>query len=352
MAQAAAMKMSLPVRVILGAAATLTGIGQVVSGVSLEVPAPILSANSDCSDWTAWMPRRTHPAIIMQVVTESYIPVQKNFIALMESNSRFSRDNIFLVCLDDESVEAVALMGFDCVPLAGNTSRRFAKVWQLRVKILSCLLEAGYDVIASDSDALWLNDPQLDFDMPEVRGSGIVSSRGDMPSDLYSLWGSTLCMGFVLFRAGAGVENVLAKMKSLVMEISDDQKVINFVLEELGVEWDTTTDMRYIQSTGFGTGTVPVTGLSGADSFNVTLLPHSKYTRRCDEVPIGPKTTVAHCHAAKRGSSKIAWMQRENMWVADDVVEEEHDQSQEALTSKGDHDGSDTQSSYDLSGEN
>ncbi|CAM9470763.1 unnamed protein product [Ascophyllum nodosum] len=348
------MKISRVVQVILSAASTCTADGSQSapeSHTSVIPRAP--SIESNCSDWTAWMPPRTDPAVIMQVVTDGYVPVEKNFIAYMEKNSQFSRENIFLVCLDKGSERDIALLGFRCVPVADQSGigRNHAFVWRMRVKVLSCLLEAGYNVIASDSDALWLKDPALDFELPEVRGSGIVSSRGDMPPELYQRWGSVLCMGFIFFRPGAGVDEVLKQINTLIQTIGDDQRSLNYVLQRMHIKWDTTTEMRYVQSTSFGRGTVPMAGLKGG-GLNVTLLPHSKYTRKCDEVPIGSNTTVAHCHAKKKGPLKIEWMKRENMWEVDNLTVSGQGETQGGLSEGDMRSGSVIKSWDKFSGEN
>ncbi|CAN0305813.1 unnamed protein product [Ascophyllum nodosum] len=311
------MKILRIISTIFGVATAWDEAGQILPGLSLEAPATP-SANSTCSDWTAWMPPRTDPAVIMQVLTETYVPVEKNFIALMEANSGFSRENIYLMCLDKESVEAVALMGIRCVPLVNYHHEQNADIWKLRIEIMLCLVEAGYNVILSDSDALWLKDPMQDFDLPEVRDCNIVASRGSFPSNLGRVWGSTACMGFILFRPSAGMNVILVKMKQLVLKLGDDQRAINTALKELGVDWNTSTDMRYILSTDFGRGFVPV-GDPDEGGLNVTLLPHNRYTRRCDGIPIGPNTTVAHCYAGKTGLAKISWMRKKKLWSADDL---------------------------------
>ena len=328
------MKFSQAVQTIVVAATTWIVSCRRLSPPGLHFKEPVApSGNSTCSDWTSWIPPRTDPAIIMQVVSEGYLPVQKNFIALIEANSGFTRENIFLICLDEESEREVALMGIRCAPLSvGGWKDGLRFVWQLRVRVLSCLLEAGHSVILSDSDALWLKDPTLDFDLPEVRGSSIVASRGSFPGELGGQWGSTLCMGFIFFRAGPGVNTVLVDMERLVMKLGDDQKAINYALDGLGIEWDMASDMRYILSTDFGKGTV-----AGLDqgAFHVTLLPHNKYTRKCDQVSIGADTAVAHCHSKKQGPSKIAWMREENLWVVDDEVEVGSDEIQKPSTTSG-----------------
>lgn len=58
-----------------------------------------------------------------------------------------------------------------------------------------------------------------------IRDSDVVASRGSYPRDLGGVWGSTMCMGFILFRAKnvAGMASLLGIMEDLVMKNGDDQ---------------------------------------------------------------------------------------------------------------------------------
>ena len=273
--------------------------------------------DSVCDEWTAWIPPSTEPAIVMQAVSIGFMPMEKNFIRLMEANSRFSRENIYLLCLDEKSELEVEKMGFHCVSIVNHCEHDIQFVWKLRVKVLSCLLEAGHNVIISDSDALWLKDPLQDLESPLARGSGIVASRGNGPEQFRQRWGSALCMGFILFRAGPCMETVLASINQFVVQTGSDQASVNFALDKSGVKWEGSSDMAYT-STEFSRGMV---GNGGECDLNVTLLPHNKYTRFCKDSPITPTTVVAHCRA-KQGNSavKTEWMVEASLWDVDDDV--------------------------------
>eukprot|EP00903_Cladosiphon_okamuranus_P020684 g18992.t2 len=92
----------------------------------------------------------------------------------------------------------------------------------------------------SDADALWLADPLQDFTSPPVVNSSIVASRGSFPEYLGERWGSTICMGFILFRTSANgaMRKFWTLMKQLVVECGDDQRAVNRAAWKLGIEWD------------------------------------------------------------------------------------------------------------------
>ena len=118
-----------------------------------------ITKQATCGEWASWEPPRTDPAVVLQVVSEAYVDLEKNFIRLMELNSAFTRQHLFLMCLDDASVNIFSSLGIRCVPVGTLRFQSHKDVWKARVRVLSCLVTEGYNVIMSDSDALWLRDP-------------------------------------------------------------------------------------------------------------------------------------------------------------------------------------------------
>eukprot|EP00903_Cladosiphon_okamuranus_P010993 g10382.t1 len=298
-------------------------------------PSEVITMTATCSDWAAWIPSRSDPAVVMQVVSKDYIDLERNFIRLMERNSALTRHHLFMMCTDDESVAFFETsMGIRCVPIYPRHPLTHQEIWKLRLRVVSCLLEAGrVNVIMSDADALWLGDPVQDLfggaTSPSllngggdrdhrIRESDVVASRGTYPFHLGEAWGSTICMGFILFRA----DNTLAMkaffdvMEDLVLETQDDQVSINQAAQELGIEWDRDGDMRYENSTRLGVGTI--SSLPADDNgrrFGVALLAHSKYTRVCSHTPVSGETTVAHCYfPEKTAGVKTRWMEKLSLW--------------------------------------
>eukprot|EP00903_Cladosiphon_okamuranus_P018134 g16688.t1 len=299
--------------------------GHVASPPDQRLPSnrSAVSPNSTCSDWAAWIPPSSAPAIVMQVVSKDYIDVERSFIRSMESNSAFTRQDLYLMCADEESLHYFeSTMGIRCISLAGHNVRSHADIWTLRVRVLSCLVEWGQDVIMSDVDALWLADPMNDFAAPPLANSSIVASRGSFPKYLGGLWGSTICMGFVLFRTtgnGVMMRDFLAEMRQMVAEDGDDQVAVNRAALRLGIEWDKEgSDMRYEDSQGYGFGTIDSLTDDEGRSFTVTLLPHDKYTRLCLVTPLSEITVVAHCLSQKRAGAKIDWMRDAGLWPDDE----------------------------------
>ena len=170
----------------------------------------------------------------------------------------------------------------------------------------------------SDADALWLQDPMNYFTLPGVVDSNIVASRGSFPVHLGHEWGSTICMGFILFRASSNdtMRTFLDVMYNHTVSTMNDQVSINTVAHDLGIAWDKEgSDMRYNASTSMGVGTIESLVGNNGRPFKITLLPHTSFTRKCDATPISSETVVAHCFVWGGGArSRTAWMRNMNLW--------------------------------------
>lgn len=283
-----------------------------------EMPSEI-THEATCGEWASWIPPRSFPSVVMQVVSKPYADVERNFIRLMEMNSNFTRQHLYLMCMDGGSVPMFASLGIRCVPLGTLHLHSHKDIWETRVRVLKCLVNEGYNVILSDADALWLGDPMEYINL--VNSSSVITSRGSHPHGIGTEWGSTMCMGFAMFRAtGIAMNTFQDAMERIVLETGDDQVAVNQAALHLGVAWDEDSDMRYEQSTGFGKGTIA--NLSGDDGkpFEITLLPHNKFVRLCTHTPLSNDTVVAHCLHAKTANAKTNWMQKLTLWSPDGMT--------------------------------
>ena len=295
-----------------------------VAASSMEATVPTSTwpsrktAQATCEEWVSWVPPRTYPALVMQAVSEKYVNVEQNFMRLMELNSVFKRHHLYLMCMDDASVRIFATLGIRCVPLDSLQFDSIHDLWKTRIRALSCLVTEGYDVIMSDADALWLRDPMDYFNLPEVRNSSVVASRGNHPRSISNRWGASMCLGFILFRAtGPGMVTLQKYIETLVLQITDDQIATNKAVNRFGITWDEDSDMRFANSTGLGRGTIDNLFDDDDEPLVITLLPHSAFTRLCASNQISNETVVAHCHSIKRVGRRVSWMQEANLGLLD-----------------------------------
>lgn len=272
---------------------------------------------SSCEEFLALMPPRSDPAVVMQVLSEAYLTIEQNFVYHMELHSSLTRDHLYIICLDQASAAGVeSTLGISCVQLEREDGWGRGEIWTLRVKVNRCLLLAGVNVIVSDADAVWLNDPIEDMNRLGVGSSNIVAQRDLRPRNLAEVWGVTLCFGFIFVRAGGTtMPRLLDSITKISSKNHDDQKALNLALFSLGIEWDEESDMVCQGSTGIGRGVIP----EGKDNFVVSLLPHSTYPRWCNISPVSlDKTVVAHCLSIEKGQAMSGWMQEAGVWHAPD----------------------------------
>ena len=81
----------------------------------------------------------------MQIVSEDYVDLERNFMRLMELNSVFTRHHLYLMCMDNASVQTFASLGIRCVPLDLLPFDSIHDVWKTRIRALSCLVMEGYN---------------------------------------------------------------------------------------------------------------------------------------------------------------------------------------------------------------
>lgn len=279
-----------------------------------------ITNTSTCETWTNWLSDETYPAVVMQVVSEQYIDLELNFIRLMELNSNFTRDHMYLMCLDDKSIEQLKSHGVRCVPANNIPFHSTKDIWRMRIRALSCIMKIGHNVIISDIDALWLKDPMEYFNMPHVIQSRVSAQRALYPAKITNRWhskqgnkmGIGFCMGFVFFRSGPGMDTLQEAMEKFVLESGDDQIALDAAIDSLGVVFDKESDMRYIGSREIGKGTV--NDLYTDRTFDIAFLPHNKFTRNCNKTPISNETIIAHCNSPKTIHFRRKWMEEENLY--------------------------------------
>lgn len=253
---------------------------------------PTITMKSTCEQMVSWLSPDKQSPVLLQVVSEEYLRLQRNFFLVMQRNTAFSTKNIYLVCLDESSKRFIdANFPFRCVRAKGVPP--YPGVWEFRTRVMMCLVKNDFDVLMSDSDALWLRDP-----IPELAAikGDLVVQRGSFPQKASEpFYGTTMCMGFALFRAGgAGMVTLLEELLRDTIKYRDDQWGINAAVIRLNIQWDynqSRSDMRRFESTALGYGIVA--DLPG--NFTVAYLPNSQYSRNCHKVPMLEDGVVAHC---------------------------------------------------------
>lgn len=237
---------------------------------------------------------------------------QANFMVAMRKNSDLPIANIYLLCLDLESVIAVeTLYGIRCVEVNNVTGRK--GIWKIRVHALTCIVQSGKDVIISDLDAVWLRDPLQA--LGQTNGD-ILLQRGNWPKRMQDpVTGMTMCMGFGLFRAGSPtISSFMEAHLRLAWLHNDDQIGLLYAAYGHNLRWDydySRSDMRLKESTRPGYGYIHDLNIT------LTLLPHNQFVRKCFDLPLPEEVVVAHCTILDRTVDKVQKMKNESTWLLD-----------------------------------
>lgn len=161
---------------------------------------------------------------VLILVDSAYFNLFENWMVYYNEICRGKLRNLEVACVDQDVLAKIQRLNYSVqcstsfrdvrleaqpsLPFASTTTSRslqqsgkgVAIIWIKRVQIIMQLIEQGYDVILSDTDALWRKNPLPVFSS-YGSGSQIVSSRGWFPDFLSKRWGTTLCMGLIYFRS-------------------------------------------------------------------------------------------------------------------------------------------------------
>ena len=157
-----------------------------------------------------------------------YREIALNWVKHLEA---LSIDNYEVLCLDAESDEYLKSHGCHSRVLDEFNGDWISgcKHTMRRTLIFKKYLEEGYDIIHSDTDALWLKNP-----IPELIESNsqdiIVSTvrhKGAFPPEVREAFGFTCCMGWIFFRSNKNTINYLDKFLNTREVKGSDQKNFN-----------------------------------------------------------------------------------------------------------------------------
>lgn len=251
------------------------------------------------------------PLRIMTSSTLEYFPVFMNWLVYFHRICP-SVANIYFICLDTAIEKQLPKYGLSCAHVFHvSAATAVHDIWLVRTRLTHSLLENGYDVLLTDADALWLNNP-----FPYIEqyiSSDIVSSRGSFPESIGKKLGATLCMGFTFVKANEYTSKLWAEIAAQMAKQPnpDDQREVNSVLFNHNLHY--AIKPTYVGSTEYSTGHFTLHG----HEYGVTLLPHAKFRRICDQEKVGDvkSSVVAHCLSHQKvGKSKISMAETLGMW--------------------------------------
>ena len=223
---------------------------------------------------------------------------------------------IYFICLDSSVERQLHRFGLSCahvhhLPKAGGNHR----LWLIRARITKALLDQNYDVLLSDSDAIWLRNPFLLFE--QYPQSQIISSRASFPEDSTKRHGASLCMGFIYIKSTPLTRAVWSLLVAVMSKdrTPDDQRQVNHLFGRLKLKYDVRP--------GYASNRVENHGhiMQNGQQVNITLMPHHLVRRICDHGNLHAvySSVVAHCLThQKKGQSKASAQMNFGTWALTD----------------------------------
>ncbi len=263
--------------------------------------------------------KKARPLRILVASTDQYLPIFMNWL-IYYHNICAQTALIYFVCLDKAIEIRLPRHGFNCshvhhLPTVQGNNR----LWLVRARVTKVLLEQGYDVLMTDSDALWLRNPFAAI--ARFPDSDVVASRAAFPEDISAKLGATACMGFVYVRASNRTLLLWEELYAFMSKSprADDQRNFNQLLLSAHIKYD--PKPTYLANK------VPNTGsfLLGGQRMRLTLLPHSQFVRMCDPRRKGDtlSAVVAHCISLSKTESTKSWSEKAyGVWALRDRWEE------------------------------
>lgn len=305
---------------------------------------------------------------VLMFVDDKYMEVFLNWL-IYYVNICETTDDLDIICLDKTigqhlqksfNITCTQTLSFlkldkDYSTTLNTSPENLGLIWYQRMQILNTYIKK-YDVVLSDSDALWLRDPFVDISKQQSESS-IISSRAWWPWPLFQEWGSCICMGFFyaksddfsseFFRtllleldannsavkASSTAANNLPSTTTTATSTTtantyksdgqrkgntDDQVAVNELLKKWGIVWP--VKMTVGGSTSVDVGLVQIPTRSGRRrSYHVALLDHERYPRKCHSLALRldgtskaanevratlRNATVAHCRVPKGSAVK------------------------------------------------
>lgn len=198
----------------------------------------------------------------------------------LEKLRQLGLSRIKVYSLDAQTLGWCRTQGVETTELTWNGDLR--NLWVQRIRVLSALLDAGEEVIHSDTDAIWIQNP-LRAGSALERHEDLIFSQGTVwPYDIHDRWGFVLCCGWFWARPTSAVRAFFQALEAHVQTSGDDQISVNRLIAAAGARWDHSRNGDYqtpFQDRIMQCWSQPIRATMAASPLTVALLPHCEFQR-------------------------------------------------------------------------
>ncbi|MCB0324435.1 MAG: hypothetical protein KDD69_12720 [Bdellovibrionales bacterium] len=167
------------------------------------------------------------------VSNRQYLPLTENWLA---GFMRFGTKNLYIAAVDRYTFATLSARGF-CTELW--EVRGLRQIFAVKIRAVAKLLHAGFDVLLSDVDAIWLKDCATLLSHPDYRAyDALFSQSMSYPAAALERWGLALCSGFFLLRTNRRTLAFVDQwLQLLVDERRTEQDALNCLLLRQHLQW-------------------------------------------------------------------------------------------------------------------
>jgi nucleotide-diphospho-sugar transferase len=238
--------------------------------------------------------------LIVTFADARYLPLLAIWLGNLR---RFGLSRIKVYGLDGATLAWCETQGVDAAALAWNGDLRH--LWVQRIRVFSALLNAGEEVIHSDTDAIWMQNPLLTGSARE-RHEDLIFSQGTVwPLDIHDRWGFVLCCGWFWARPVPAVRAFFEALEVDVQSTGDDQVSVNRLLTAAGAQWSRSRTGDYqlpFRNRMVQCWSQPIHATTSAAPLTVALLPQCEFQRLPEDTD---RAVVKHFVTPKNCEQKL-----------------------------------------------
>ena len=257
-----------------------------------------------------------------QIITVSnydYREITLNWVCAL---NKLNINNYLVVSLDQKVHDYFNQKNINSALI--ETENKVGVILKFKLQLSIYLLKNGIDFIFSDTDAVWLKNPN-DIFLNEKNESDLVITMGTThPKKVYNKWGFVMCTGLFFVKSS----NKTIDLFSSALEVCDtlyrdDQYAVNIALGELGVEWKFEDQYNlYLKNKGLlgyfkrikiKCSKSIVRGIS--NNLKISVLPYHNFPRTYSKKF---DSYVLHPHAKKNSIDKKTLFKSLSIWMIDD----------------------------------
>ena len=261
--------------------------------------------------------------VAFAIISREYIQTGLNWIHAM---GRIGLDHFLVVAGDAFTMETLRNLGVCCVRAEVDEqqfdpsfvsrdgfSAKGVALCAFEYPVAHFLLKAGFHVVLSDADALWLRDP-----MPYLRHADLAFQRIVYhPPPIARLWGFAVCSGFLSFRAGPKAVAFVERCRDWHRLMISDQVAINLALLEGDPQWHCegadwvrpvegiNDDRGSLEAAFAKSAKCEIGGTLKQGGISVLALPHDTFWRHGFVTPALPTAVISHPNSPKDDLQKM-----------------------------------------------